>query len=448
MIVTIVGTGYVGLVTGACLASKGHTVRAVDVAEERVGLIRAGQTPFYEPGLEELLRDGLASGRLSVTTSLASAIQASDLSLIAVGTPAKGEDPDLSFLETAAAQIGEQLRTLGGYHVVAVKSTVVPGTTRNIVQPILEITSGLLLGEFGLCMNPEFLREGCAVEDFRLPDRIVIGQADDRSGDVLDRLYRPYHCDKLRVSLEEAELTKYASNSLLSVLISFGNELAGLCEATPGADLEAVMEALYLDRRLSPAGPVGSIRPEILSYLRAGIGFHSGGEPGRSGPRGSGGKDRRAAGSGFQERNRRSAQLSSLGGSSRARRSRCARASLRSIRIPRSRCPRWSARPLRRQPGSRPAGRGCRSDHHRRPRLSHSRLGAVDGGHARPCPDRWPQRLAQCPIARGGPLLPHRRGIVSPDCAPRRHPAHGRHPGLRHRDGALIWTLTPTGSKR
>lgn len=273
MIVTIIGTGYVGLVTGACLASKGHTVRSVDVSEERVNLIRAGQTPFYEPGLEELLRDGLTSGRLSVTTNLASAIQDSELSLIAVGTPAKGEDPDLSYLETAAAQIGEQLRTLGRYHVVAVKSTVMPGTTRGIVQATLEITSGLLLGEFGLCMNPEFLREGSAVEDFRVPDRIVIGQADARSGDVLDRLYSPYACDKLRLSLEEAELTKYASNSLLSVLISFGNELAGLCEATPGADLETVMEALCLDRRLSPTGPAGRVRPEILSYLRAGIGF-------------------------------------------------------------------------------------------------------------------------------------------------------------------------------
>jgi len=273
MIVTVIGTGYVGLVTGACLASTGHAVRCVDVSEERVALIRAGKAPFYEPGLEELLRDGLASGRLSVTTSLSSAIQGSELSLIAVGTPAKGEDPDLSFLEAAAAQIGEQLGMLDRYHVVAVKSTVIPGTTRNIVQASLEAASGMLVGQFGLCMNPEFLREGSAVEDFNVPDRIVIGQADALSGDVLERLYRPYDCAKLRVSLEEAELTKYASNSLLSVLISFSNELAGLCEATPGADVETVMEALYWDRRLSPAGPVGRIRPEILSYLHAGIGF-------------------------------------------------------------------------------------------------------------------------------------------------------------------------------
>jgi UDPglucose 6-dehydrogenase/GDP-mannose 6-dehydrogenase len=280
MIVTIVGTGYVGLVTGACLASQGHTVRCVDVSEERVNLIRAGQAPFYEPGLEDLLREGLASGRLSVTTNLPTAMEGSDLSLIAVGTPSKagqanlpGLEPDLSYLETAAHQIGVELRTLGRYHVVAVKSTVIPGTTRRVVQKVLEAASGMQLGEFGLCMNPEFLREGTAVEDFLNPDRIVIGQADARSGDFLDDLYRPFDCEKPRVGIEEAELTKYASNALLSVLISFSNELAGLCEATPGADVETVMEGLYLDRRLSPTVQGVRIRPEILSYLRAGIGF-------------------------------------------------------------------------------------------------------------------------------------------------------------------------------
>jgi UDPglucose 6-dehydrogenase/GDP-mannose 6-dehydrogenase len=263
----------VGLVTGACLASHGHTVRCVEVSEERLGLIRAGKAPFYEPGLEDLLREGLASGRFSVTADLAPAMKASDVSLIAVGTPAKGEDPDLSYLETAARQIGGELRASAGYHAVVVKSTVVPGTTRNLVRQILESASGLKLGEFGLCMNPEFLREGSAVRDFMEPDRIVIGQADSRSGDVLEALYAGFHCEKLRVGLEEAELTKYASNALLSVLISFSNELASLCEATPGADVETVMQCLYLDRRLSPDGSGARVHPEILSYLRAGIGF-------------------------------------------------------------------------------------------------------------------------------------------------------------------------------
>jgi UDPglucose 6-dehydrogenase/GDP-mannose 6-dehydrogenase len=220
-------------------------------------------------------------------------MEGSDLSLIAVGTPSVGQvtdlpsqntsesptqghalpEPDLSFLETAARQIGAELRKSGRYHVVAVKSTVIPGTTRRVVQPILEASSGRKLGEFGLCMNPEFLREGSAVDDFLNPDRIVIGQADARSGDLLGNLYSCFDCEKPRVGIEEAELTKYASNALLSVLISFSNELAGLCEATPGADLETVMEGLYLDRRLSPAVNGARIRPEILSYLRAGIGF-------------------------------------------------------------------------------------------------------------------------------------------------------------------------------
>ena len=273
MIVTVVGTGYVGLVTGACLASLGHTVRAVDVSPERVALIRSGKAPFHEPGLEELLREGQAAGRLSATSDLAEAMAGSQLSLIAVGTPAKGEDQDLSYLEAAARQIGALLPRAAGYHVVAVKSTVMPGTTRDIVGTCLERESGLRLGDFGLAMNPEFLRAGSAVEDFRDPDRIVIGQADDASGDVLEALYSGFDCEKPRVSLEEAELIKYASNALLSVLISYSNELAALCEATPGTDVETIMQGLHLDRRLSPREAGRRIRPEILGYLRAGIGF-------------------------------------------------------------------------------------------------------------------------------------------------------------------------------
>ena len=273
MIVTIVGTGYVGLVTGACLASRGHAVRCVDVSRERVNLIRSGKAPFYEPGLESLLAKEQASGRLSVTTDLAAAMTGSEVSLIAVGTPARGEEPDLSYLEAAAGQIGARLRSAAPYHVVAVKSTVVPGTTRNVVRNLVETASGLDPSHFGLAMNPEFLREGSAVEDFMNPDRIVIGEADSRTGAVMENLYRSFDCEKLHVSLEEAELTKYASNSLLSALISFSNELAALCEATPGADVETVMRGLHLDHRLSPLNGSSRIRPEILTYLRAGIGF-------------------------------------------------------------------------------------------------------------------------------------------------------------------------------
>lgn len=273
MIVTIVGTGYVGLVTGACLASRGHQVRCVDVSEERINLIRSGKAPFYEPGLEDLLHRCQASGHLSVSTDLAAAMKGSHISLIAVGTPADGEQPDLSYLKTAAGQIGSGLKNAAPYHVVAVKSTVVPGTSRNIVKALVEEKSGKKPGEFGLCMNPEFLREASAVEDFMNPDRVVIGELDAKSGAVLATLYDSFDCEKLHVSLEEAELTKYASNSLLATLISFANELAALCEATPGADVETVMDGLHLDHRLSPIMDGKRVRPAILTYLRAGIGF-------------------------------------------------------------------------------------------------------------------------------------------------------------------------------
>src|SRR5579859_6550572 len=190
--VTIVGTGYVGLVTGACLAAHGHTVRCVDISEDRIRSIEAGKAPFYEPGLDELLCNGLAGGRLSITGDLPSAMESSDLTMIAVGTPDRGGEPDLSYLEAAASQIGAALGARRRYHVVTVKSTVVPGTTRNLVQTIVAAESGMATGSFGICMNPEFLREGSAVEDFQNPERIVIGQVDRSSGAVLEELYRTF----------------------------------------------------------------------------------------------------------------------------------------------------------------------------------------------------------------------------------------------------------------
>lgn len=273
MKVAIVGTGYVGLVTGACLASIGHEVVCVDVQSERVQMINDGQAPFHEAGLPELIKRGLEKRTLSATTDLREAIGGSRLSLIAVGTPPKNEQVDLSYVEKAAAQIGEVLRDHEGYHVVAVKSTVPPGTTDTLVRETVERHSGRKAGEFGLCMNPEFLREGSAVEDFAQPDRIVIGEWDARSGAVLDELYSVFDCPKPHTSLRNAELTKYASNSLLSVLISFSNEIAGLCEAIPGMDVETVMDTLHLDKRFSPVLDGRRIKPGALTYLRAGIGF-------------------------------------------------------------------------------------------------------------------------------------------------------------------------------
>jgi len=204
MIVTIIGTGYVGLVTGVCLASTGHFVRCVEVSRERLALIRDGRAPFFEPELDTELQRVLASGQFSAMYDAAEAMFNSELTLIAVGTPSDGEKADLSYLRTAAARIGETLRHAAPHHVIAVKSTVLPGTTRAVVGPIIERTSGLQLGDFGLAMNPEFLREGCAMSDFMNPDRIVIGQADAASGDAVEALYAPFPCDKFRVGLEEA----------------------------------------------------------------------------------------------------------------------------------------------------------------------------------------------------------------------------------------------------
>lgn len=276
MRVTVVGTGYVGLVTGAALASINHEVVCVDVQADRVKLINDGHAPFHEAGLPELLRAGLEAGNFRATTDLREAMADSEISLIAVGTPpsgADGEGVDLSYVEAAAGQIGQVLREMDGYHVVVVKSTVPPGTTDTVVRLAVERASGRKAGEFGLCMNPEFLREGSAVEDFMYPDRIVIGEWDARSGQKLEDLYTPFDCPKPRTSLRNAELTKYASNSLLSVLISFSNEIANFCEAVPGTDVETVMDALQLDKRFSPVVKGQRITPGVLSYLRAGVGF-------------------------------------------------------------------------------------------------------------------------------------------------------------------------------
>jgi UDPglucose 6-dehydrogenase/GDP-mannose 6-dehydrogenase len=270
MKVTIVGTGYVGLVTGSCLASLGHTVACVDTDRARVETIARGEPPFHEPGLPELLRAAIREDRLSVTTVLDRAIAESDVSVLAVGTPALGERIDLGAVTAAAGEVGRALRQIDRYHVVVVKSTVIPGTTDTVVRHALETAAGRRVGEFGLCMNPEFLREGSAVADFMTPDRIVIGACDARSAEVVGELYRGFSCPKVVTSPRNAEMIKYAANALLALLVSFSNELAGLCEAVPGLDEERVMAGVHLDRRLTPPG--GS-PPDILSYLRAGIGF-------------------------------------------------------------------------------------------------------------------------------------------------------------------------------
>jgi len=273
MRVTVVGTGYVGLVTGACLAHLGHDVTCVDTAPDRVAAVNQGRPPFFEPGLEEILAAAIHAGRLRACDSAAAAVAASDIAMLAVGTPSRQGEIDLSYLSAAAEEVGKGLRDRGGYRVVVVKSTVVPGTTDTLVRGILERASTLRAGEFGLAMNPEFLREGSAVADFLEPDRIVIGEWDQGSGHVLADLYRSFDCPKVFTTLRNAEMTKYASNALLATLVSFANEFAALCEATPDTDVEEVLTGLFLDRRLSPILRGERVVPGILAYLRAGCGF-------------------------------------------------------------------------------------------------------------------------------------------------------------------------------
>ena len=274
MDVSIVGTGYVGLVTGTCLAAVGHRVACIDVLEDRVARINAGLAPFFEPGLDDLVATATQSRSLSATTDLAMAVHASAVTMIAVGTPDHEGRIDLSQITAAARSVGSALKTKPGYHVVAVKSTVVPGTTAGVVKAALEEGSGKQAGaDFGLCMNPEFLREGTAIDDFMTPDRVVIGALDERSGRIFGELYRSFDCPKMMVSLDNAEFIKYASNSLLATLVSFSNELAALCEATPGTDVEVVMDGLHLDKRLSPIVNGERVRPGILSYIRPSSGY-------------------------------------------------------------------------------------------------------------------------------------------------------------------------------
>lgn len=274
MRITIIGTGYVGLTTGVGLASVGHHVTCVDIVPERVEAINAGRSPFYEPGLDALLAEARGSGRLDATADLAPAVAASEVTLITVGTPQRDDGIDLSYIAEAARQTGAALRDSDRYHVVAVRSTVVPGTTDTLVRTLLEETSGRRAGEgFGLCMNPEFMREGSAVDDFKRPDRVVIGQWDERSGETLARVYESFDCPKVFTTLRNAEMIKYAANSLLATLISFSNEIAALCEATPGTDVELVMKGVHLDRRLTVNAGGERVHPEIVSFLRAGCGY-------------------------------------------------------------------------------------------------------------------------------------------------------------------------------
>ena len=275
MKISIVGTGYVGLVSGVCLADKGHHVVCVDVDQEKVSAINTCHAPFFEAGLDNLLQKNIPHS-LKATTDLETAVAESELTMIAVGTPFDGGNIDLTQIEKVSIQIGKALRNKSEYHLVVVKSTVVPGTTEEVVLPLIEKASGKKAGmEFGVGMNPEFLREGEAVSDFMFPDRIVLGGIDEKSLNMLDDLYVGFpHVERIKTSPKTAEMIKYASNSLLATMISFSNEIGNLCASLGGVDVVDVLKGVHLDKRFTPIMPNGERTvPSFITYLEAGCGF-------------------------------------------------------------------------------------------------------------------------------------------------------------------------------
>lgn len=272
MKVAVIGSGYVGLVSGVCLAAKGHSVVCVDTNPAVVDRIRAGDPHIYEPGLEELLRRVLDSGTFRAETDTAAALAGVDGAMIAVSTPTTDGQIDLTYIEQAAAAIGAELRRRDGLAVI-VKSTVLPGVTDTVVRGILERVSGKPRSAFGLGMNPEFLREGQAVADFLEPDRIVLGHDDECARRFLAELYAPWACETMFVNSRTAELIKYANNALLATQISAINEIANLAQATGGIDAMDVVRGVHLDRRWNPVVDGKHVRPGILSYLIPGCGF-------------------------------------------------------------------------------------------------------------------------------------------------------------------------------
>ncbi len=262
--ISIVGLGKLGLPMAACLASKGYNVTGVDVSPETVLAVNEGRSPIHEPGLAELLERCRRS--LSATDDYDSAVRYSDVTFIVVPTPSNDAGGfSTTFVEAAAGSIGRALRSKEGFHVVALTSTVLPGVTQGTVRPLLEGSSGKQCGvDFGLCYNPEFIALGSVIRDFQNPDMVLIGESDRRSGDILSGIYRRV-CDNdpamARMTPYNAELTKIALNTYVTMKITFANTVAELCENVPGGDVDVVTGALGLDSRIGP------------KYLKGGLGY-------------------------------------------------------------------------------------------------------------------------------------------------------------------------------
>ncbi len=251
MNIAMIGTGYVGLVTGTCFSEFGHSVTCVDKVEEKIAKLKAGEIPIYEPGLKVMVDKNVKEGRLNFTTDLSETVPAADAVFIAVGTPAsrRGDGyADLTYIYEAAREIAPFIE---GYTVVVDKSTVPVGTARQVARIIREVNPA---ADFDVASNPEFLREGAAISDFMRPDRVVLGVETENAEKVLRDIYKPLYLIETPIvctTIETAELTKYAANAFLAMKISFINEMANVCEAV-GADVTALAKAVGMDGRIGP----------------------------------------------------------------------------------------------------------------------------------------------------------------------------------------------------
>jgi GDP-mannose 6-dehydrogenase len=252
MNVSVFGLGYVGSVSAASFAADGHTVVGVDVNPDKVASLNEGRSPIVEKGLDELIRDNAANGRLRATTSTKEAVDATDLSLICVGTPSRRNGSlDLTYLERVCEQIGEALKDKASYHVVVVRSTVLPGTTHGVVIPALERTSGKTYGTgFGVTVNPEFLREGTAINDFRHPPMTLVGHNYKSDAQPTEALYTKVDAQMVNTSIRTAEMIKYASNTWHALKVCFANEVGNLCKRLD-IDSHEVMDIFCRDEKLN-----------------------------------------------------------------------------------------------------------------------------------------------------------------------------------------------------
>ena len=264
MKISVFGLGYVGCVSSACFAARGHEVTGCDVSALKVEIISSGRSPIVEPGIEKLISEAVKEGRLRTTTDCAEAVLESDVSLVCVGTPSNPNGSlDLSYIERVCHQIGEALNAKTNFHIIAIRSTMLPGSIEGVVIPALELRSGKKAGrDFGVAINPEFLREGTSIKDFDNPPFTLIGADDEKTANVLRNLYADIDAPVITTGIKEAEMVKYACNCFHALKVTFANEIGAVCKAM-GVDSHKVMDVFCKDTKLN-------ISP---AYLKPGFAF-------------------------------------------------------------------------------------------------------------------------------------------------------------------------------